>query len=100
MGLLFGDLNIFHSQTCYLITDCLEETLRSARNPHTAGLTPSSSFTPSPLPPDNTELYTVFFLDMTSSEAPSNPMTLAGQVVYQSGLYQGLENKREFNVKA
>ena len=42
----------------------------------------------------------MFFLDMISSEAPSNPMTLTGQVVYQSGLYQGLENKREFNVKA
>ena len=60
-----------------------------------------SSFTPFFfLTPDNTELYRVFFLDMISSEAPSNPMTLTGQVVYQSGLSQGLENKREFNVKA
>ena len=52
------------------------------------------------LTPDNTELYRVFFLDMISSEAPSNPVTWTGQVVYQSGLSQGLENKREFNVKA
>ena len=42
----------------------------------------------------------MFFLDMISSEAPSNPVTWTGQVVYQSGLSQGLENKREFNVKA
>lgn len=74
--------------------------LRNAWNPHTAGLTPVHSLLFFFLTPDNTELYRVFFLDMISSEAPSNPMTLTGQVVYQSGLSQGLENKREFNVKA
>ena len=73
--------------------------LRNAWNPHTAGLTPVHSLFFF-LTPDNTELYRVFFLDMISSEAPSNPVTWTGQVVYQSGLSQGLENKREFNVKA